>query len=632
MRVGTILALALVAIIVTAPFLITSNVGVKGEGEEITEGNFEAYFLSRSADGTTSPFMRLSSTPSDTRFTKVASNDEYDPNYIVVLFTDNLTGQYDWYFTKSQDGGSTWTDPEIAVDPDFDIMASEKLNAAVAMEENGMVHLTFARYKQHMPREGTPTGIYYARYDGAKWSSLIPIYEDMSPGQLMLYHTDIIVGRDGIIHVAYGSDYPGHDNGDIWYCKSLDGGNTWSDPVNINSYDWMDVGYTPSLAADDYGFVYYAVGGDWYNQFLTAEMYFRRSANDGDSWENQMVIGKSPVYNDDRDPILMCDNAGGVYTVYSGDNYSSLKYKYSLNHGTKWTPSNGGITLVEDVPDLHINYFAELDDHGFIHIIYCSSETGVNKTYYMKIDTFGNIVIPPEMITSGDCSTSRPTGLSIADDRVYVAVKHFEEKPLLSFSGEEEVVGLPGVPEGQMLSPLAAVSGAAIVTLILTSCFAGGTEVGKYRIIPLFLPLYSRLKKNEVLDHYTRSRIYEYIRNNPGDHYNNIKQKLELNNGSLAYHLKTLEREKYIKSKRDGIYKLFYPVGMKIPSINEGSIHGCIIQEIIRNPGITQREISVALNTSQQVVSYHVNLLMDSGRIRSEKRGKTLRYFFVDYT
>lgn len=368
------------------------------------------------------PYTRLSYTPTETRWAMVAANERYDPNYIVVVFTDSLNGQFDWYFTKSTDGGVTWTTPQIAVNPDFDVMEGERYCAAIAMDDNGIVHMSFARQKTWWPRDTAPTGIYYARYDGTNWSTLIAIYEDLSPGYLLLYTNDITIGRNNTVHLAYGSDYPYNDDGDTWYSRSEDSGLTWTSPININAFDWMDVGYHPSLAADDFGYVYYAVGGDWYSDSLWDEMYFRRSSNDGYDWDSQIVIGGSSVHDDDRDPWLMCDNAGGIYTVYAGNSYQTLKFKYSSDHGSHWAPSSGGITLAEGS-----SYFAELDDYGFIHIIYGSATTGVTETYYMKIDTSGNIVVPSQIITPDDGYPSIPTGLALTGDQVCVVTMDLKD-------------------------------------------------------------------------------------------------------------------------------------------------------------------------------------------------------------
>jgi DNA-binding MarR family transcriptional regulator len=174
----------------------------------------------------------------------------------------------------------------------------------------------------------------------------------------------------------------------------------------------------------------------------------------------------------------------------------------------------------------------------------------------------------------------------------------------------------------------------AVLVTAVTSAFliiiAGGTEVGKYRTLPVIIPMYTRLKKREVLGQLTRWAIFEYIMGHPGDHYNSIKRKLNVNNGALAYHLKTLESGNFIKSMRDGIYKRFYPIDADIPRVNGfgiQSVHGQILLHVIQNPGLTQKEISKALNISQQVASYNLNLMMEMGHIWAERQDNIFRYY-----
>jgi predicted GH43/DUF377 family glycosyl hydrolase/DNA-binding MarR family transcriptional regulator len=192
-------------------------------------------------------------------------------------------------------------------------------------------------------------------------------------------------------------------------------------------------------------------------------------------------------------------------------------------------------------------------------------------------------------------------------------------------------------PEGiveNILKPGLPLAGIAIMAALLMTVFAARTEIGKYRTIPLFFPLYSRLKKEEVLDHVIRVKIYEHITNNPGDHFNSIKNKLNLNNGVLTYHLKTMERENFIKSMRDGMYKRFYPVDQKVARVNgfgTESIQGKIVMHVMGNPGLTQREISKALSVSQQVVSYHLKIMQETGHVRVRRDGRTNRYFVNEW-
>jgi len=165
--------------------------------------------------------------------------------------------------------------------------------------------------------------------------------------------------------------------------------------------------------------------------------------------------------------------------------------------------------------------------------------------------------------------------------------------------------------------------------MIVVALFGlGSTEPGKFRLSLLFMVLYTKLKGTEVLDHYIRGRIQGYITANPGAHYNMIKADLQINNGNLAYHLKVLERQGYIKSMRDGIYKRFYPETMKVlrpPSLQER------ILVLLRNhPGLSQREIARELDSSQSTVNDYIRRMSEANLVKVERAGVTNHCFVVE--
>ncbi|MCK5309241.1 MAG: winged helix-turn-helix transcriptional regulator, partial [Thermoplasmata archaeon] len=168
-------------------------------------------------------------------------------------------------------------------------------------------------------------------------------------------------------------------------------------------------------------------------------------------------------------------------------------------------------------------------------------------------------------------------------------------------------------------------------SIIAASAALGlATEVGKFAFLLFFLPLYTKLKKDEVLDTYTRGKIHGYIMANPGEHYNAIKRALGMNNGSLAYHLNVLEKEDLVKSKTNGMYKRFYPRDMIIP--NGGPVHlteaqKLIIKNIEETPGISQKDIAALLGISASTVNYHITRLVEMNAVRTEKKGIGVKYF-----
>jgi len=171
---------------------------------------------------------------------------------------------------------------------------------------------------------------------------------------------------------------------------------------------------------------------------------------------------------------------------------------------------------------------------------------------------------------------------------------------------------------------------AVIVMLGLGSVFL--SENSKYAFFIFFFPLFAKLRRKNVLEHETRGLIRGYIIANPGDHFNSIKKALELNNGTLAYHLHVLEREGMIKSQRWGKFTRFYPSGMKVPENGSrySEIQKLIINKIKETPGISQKDIAKIIGVTKPTINYHISKLIEGGRIEGRRLGIQIRYFLKD--
>ena len=178
-----------------------------------------------------------------------------------------------------------------------------------------------------------------------------------------------------------------------------------------------------------------------------------------------------------------------------------------------------------------------------------------------------------------------------------------------------EPVLICGLPLGAL-----ALASALFVTL---------TEVGRYGFLSLLVPLYVRLTRSQVLDHFVRGQIYEYIKLNPGDHYSSIRRELSLSNGLLAYHLSVLEKQNFVKSQRDGKLKRFYPVDMTIPrkkGVRLSDLQVKMLRRIDKNPSITQGQLAGLLGVSRQTVNHNIKLMERAGVLESERDGGSLTY------
>ena len=150
-----------------------------------------------------------------------------------------------------------------------------------------------------------------------------------------------------------------------------------------------------------------------------------------------------------------------------------------------------------------------------------------------------------------------------------------------------------------------------------------GTERGKMAFLSwLVLPLYTRMKKEEVLDQFTRGQIYGYIVVHPGDSYVDAKRNLQLNNGTLTHHLNVLERDGLIRSKNVGTRKLFFAAGARIPE-DGGGMHE-VQQQILRHlretGGLAVNDVAGVIGISRQLAIYHLRDLSRQGLVRIERR------------
>jgi DNA-binding MarR family transcriptional regulator len=169
---------------------------------------------------------------------------------------------------------------------------------------------------------------------------------------------------------------------------------------------------------------------------------------------------------------------------------------------------------------------------------------------------------------------------------------------------------------------------------VLIAAAVFSTEAGWYAMFrTLVFPLYTRLKKEEILDHFVRGQIYGFVMSHPGEHYNAIREHLKVTNGTLSHHLRTLEMQGFLKSSRDGVLKRFYPVDMRVPrdkGIKLSDLQIGMVEVIRNSSGATQSDICKELGVSQQCVSYNLRNLSREGVLRFERNGRLKKYYMVD--
>ncbi len=217
-----------------------------------------------------------------------------------------------------------------------------------------------------------------------------------------------------------------------------------------------------------------------------------------------------------------------------------------------------------------------------------------------------------------------PTDLDESDNEASTEV---------TVSPAPDTVGDPeDTPPVEPPVPVSVVVASAGVSLALVGGVAL-TDWGRYRYLALFGPLYSRIRKDKVLDHSTREAIFNYISANPGEHLRQLAASTSLPTGTLIHHLTTLEREEYVKSIRDGVFKRFYPYGSHLDATANklGQPQRDVLAHLKQEPGASPAQLAKALDMSRQRIHYHLRNLVAEGLIKLERDGpRSVKCFIAE--
>ncbi len=251
---------------------------------------------------------------SDDRESMWVDNNPDSPYFgrMYISWNDFARGEH--VFVTYSDNGTTWSTP-VQVNTGSTFVRNVQLSGSPT---DGTVVL--AGMDEH---GGSPTRTnwsYVSNDGGSTWQStqmgpdflapgapgcgyfwrVAPIWRYMGWGQPA-------VGPNGVIHYAYAGHgvNPG-DLGDIYYLRSVDNGQTWSDPIVLNT-DQLSGGTTeqwmPSVSVTAGGDVFVS----WYDRRNTTdgstyEFWGIESPDNGETWLADMavsdVISAQPTYPD----------------------------------------------------------------------------------------------------------------------------------------------------------------------------------------------------------------------------------------------------------------------------------------------------------------------------------------------
>jgi hypothetical protein len=257
---------------------------------------------------------------------------EADSDFIYIVYGVNILSRYT-YEIHSSDGGNTWSDP-------YNVFESAVIGAKAMALEDGNLHVIDLAVEQPI------AGLAYRQTTdgGYSWSEIQTLRTDACYGRIS------ICAENNKVFCTYNNH-----NTDIMLLRSFDNGHTWEQPLRIRENGGL---IQPPYMAYSEGIWHFAFAErshpDW-----GREIYYTRSSENGDSWSEPFMLSSNDARHSQWVNLAAGDN-GIIAITWMDYKYGSLFRMWgeiicriSIDNGLNWGPeiriTNDTCACVSDV-------------------------------------------------------------------------------------------------------------------------------------------------------------------------------------------------------------------------------------------------------------------------------------------
>jgi predicted transcriptional regulator len=152
----------------------------------------------------------------------------------------------------------------------------------------------------------------------------------------------------------------------------------------------------------------------------------------------------------------------------------------------------------------------------------------------------------------------------------------------------------------------------------------------------------ARLRSDEDSNSDAPDAITGYVAATPGAHFSKLRDDLQLGTGEAQHHLRALQRDGAIESRKDGDYRRYFPAG-RFSTFEQVAL-GYLRREtprrmltaLLRDPDMTASGLADHVGVSAPTISKHAGDLEAAGLLAREdgyavQRPETVLLLFVRY-
>lgn len=292
------------------------------------------------------------------------------------------------YLNASFDGGSSF-------EPDRVIIQGNKHNEhpTLTVDKNERLHLIYRH-----SAIGADYNLYYASSTDSGQSFPLRTQVDDNPSPLGIGSEDIAVDDYGYIYVVWNDKRSGFYS-HIYFSRSTDGGLTFSENIRVDTGEITKEGYQPCITLDDEGTIFLAWMQD---SSIYHDIYFCKSTDNGNTFTDKVEVASFSFHLGHPDISVIGNDT--ILVTYVGTTDTNFLYiSRSLDSGNTF-PS--AVRVNDSIFSFCRHPKISITQDKKIHIIWQMDFNVENADIYYDFSTDGGLTFNADIMVNDDTSDS----------------------------------------------------------------------------------------------------------------------------------------------------------------------------------------------------------------------------------
>ncbi len=319
---------------------------------ENRDGNYEIYYNRSTDEGIT---WRDATRLTFNNATSLLPSISAEGPVVHVVFQDDRYGNTEIFYKSSPDAGISWS-------PDIRLTNFSGSSRNPAVTSNGSnIHVVWRD-----SRDGNYE-IYYKRSTnlGVTWQTDTRLTNNFGDS----YNPSIALSGS-LVHIVWQDDQ--HGNCEIYYKRSLDGGNNWGNESRLTNN--IGISYNPVVSVSSS--VLHVLFRD--SRDGEYDIFYLNSLDNGISWGSERRLTHNTA---DSLVFTVAASDTAVHMVWEDvrDGNYEIYYKRSIDEGATWETD----TRLTNSPGFSFYAFVALSESA-VHALWYDNRDGNNEIYYKR--------------------------------------------------------------------------------------------------------------------------------------------------------------------------------------------------------------------------------------------------------